>query len=39
MDEITAAVAEYTTAFGVVVVLALVITGFTVGRAWLKRLK
>ena len=39
MTDITAAVAEYTTAFGVVVVLALTITGFTVGRAWLRRLK
>lgn len=39
MTEITAAVTEYTTAFGVVVVLAIAITGFFVGRAWLKRLK
>lgn len=39
MDMITDAVADYTTAFGVVVVLALAITGFFVGRAWLKRLK
>jgi hypothetical protein len=39
MAEITDAITEYTTTFGLVVVLALVITGFTVGRAWLKRLK
>lgn len=39
MDEISTAITAYTTAFGGVVTLALVITGFFVGRAWLKRLK
>jgi len=39
MDTITDAITEYTTVFAAVVVLALSITGFFVGKAWLKRLK
>jgi len=39
MTEIVDAIADYTTAFGGIVTLALLITGFFVGRSWLKRLK
>ena len=38
MTEITAMVAEATTLFGVVVVLAVTVTGFFVGRRWLKKI-
>ena len=37
MAEITAMVAEATTLFGVIVVLAVAVTGFFVGRKWIKR--
>jgi len=37
MTEITAAVASATTLFGVIVVLAVAVTGFYLGRKWLKR--
>jgi len=37
MDEITAALADATTLFGVVVVLAVTVVGFFKGRAWLKK--
>lgn len=38
MAEITSAVGTATTLFGVVVVLAVSVTGFFLGRRWLKRL-
>lgn len=37
MDEITAALTEATTLFGLVVVLAVTVTGFFKGRAWLRK--
>lgn len=37
MTEITDALGDATTLFGVVVVLAVTVTGFFKGRAWLKR--
>lgn len=37
MPEITTALASATTLFGVVVTLAVLVTGFFKGRAWLKR--
>jgi len=39
MTEITAALADATTLFGVVTTLAVLVTGFFVGRAWLRRVK
>ena len=37
MTEITTALGTATTLFGVVVVLAVLVTGFFVGRKWFKR--
>jgi len=37
MSEITDALGDATTLFGVVVTLAVLVTGFFKGRAWLKR--
>jgi hypothetical protein len=37
MDEITATLTEATTLFGLIVTLAVLVTGFFKGRAWLKR--
>jgi hypothetical protein len=37
MSEITAALGDATTLFGVVATLAVLVTGFFVGRAWLRR--
>ena len=39
MEEITTALGTATTLFGVVVTLAVLVTGFFVGRAWLNRVK
>jgi hypothetical protein len=38
MTEITAAIGDATTLFGVVVTLAVTVTGFFVGRRWLKKI-
>jgi len=37
MDEITAALTSATTLFGAVTTLAVLVTGFFVGRRWFKR--
>lgn len=37
MSEITAAVGSATTLFGVIVVLAVAVTGFFLGRKWLRK--
>lgn len=37
MSEITDALTDATTLFGVVAVLAVTVTGFFLGRKWLKR--
>jgi uncharacterized protein YneF (UPF0154 family) len=37
MDDITTALATATTLFGVVSTLAILVTGFFVGRRWFKR--
>ena len=37
MSDITAALGDATTLFGVVVTLAVLVTGFFVGRRWFKR--
>jgi len=37
MTEITSALGDATTLFGVVVVLAVTVVGFFKGRAWLKK--
>ena len=39
MGEITSALTTATTLFGLVVTLAVLVTGFFVGRSWLKRVK
>lgn len=39
MAEITTALGTATTLFGVVVTLAVLVTGFFVGRSWLNRVK
>jgi len=39
MTEITTALGTATTLFGVVVTLAVLVTGFFVGRSWLRRVK
>lgn len=39
MAEITTALGTATTLFGVVVTLAVLVTGFFVGRSWLRRVK
>lgn len=38
MAEITDALTDATTLFGVVVVLAVTVTGFFLGRKWLKKI-
>jgi len=38
MSEITSALTDLTTLFGVVVVLAVTVVGFFKGRAWLKKI-
>lgn len=39
MPEITSALGDATTLFGVVTTLAVLVTGFFVGRSWLRRVK
>lgn len=39
MAEITTALGTATTLFGVVVTLAVLVTGFFVGRSWMRRVK
>lgn len=39
MAEITTALGTATTLFGVVVTLAVLVTGFFVGRSWLRKVK
>jgi hypothetical protein len=39
MVEITTAIGTATTLFGVVAALAITVTGFFIGRAWLNRVK
>lgn len=39
MAEITTALGTATTLFGVVTTLAVLVTGFFVGRSWLRRVK
>jgi hypothetical protein len=39
MADITTALGTATTLFGVVVTLAVLVTGFFVGRSWLRRVK
>jgi len=39
MSEITDALTDATTLFGVVSTLAVLVTGFFVGRSWLRRVK
>jgi len=39
MSQITTALGTATTLFGVVATLAVLVTGFFVGRAWLNRVK
>ncbi len=38
MSDITTMVADATTLFGVIVVLAVSVTGFFLGRKWIKRI-